>query len=48
MQNRSIYRGAFMIRLASGFSRPVMVYAEANVVPTIPCVWLLTLTPINC
>ena len=35
MQNRSIYRGAFLVRLASGYSRPVMVYAEADVVPTI-------------
>ncbi len=30
MQNRSVFRGAFLIRLASGYSRPVMVYAEAD------------------
>ena len=30
MQNRSIFRGAFLIRLASGYSRPVMVYAETE------------------
>jgi hypothetical protein len=35
MQSRSGYRGAFLIRLGSGYSRPVMVYAEADVVPTI-------------
>ena len=35
MRDRSIYRGAFLIRLASGYSRPVMVYAEADVAPVI-------------
>ena len=35
MQNRSILRGAFLIRLANGYSRPVMVYAETDAVPEI-------------
>jgi hypothetical protein len=33
MRDRSIFRGAFLIRLASGYSRPVMVYAETDFVP---------------
>ncbi len=33
MQDRSVYRGAFLIRMANGYSRPVMVYAETDVVP---------------
>ena len=33
MTERRIYRGAFLIRLESGYSRPVMVYAETDVVP---------------
>ncbi len=35
MQDRSIYRGAFLIRLANGYSRPVMVYAETDVAPVV-------------
>jgi len=35
MQDRSIFRGAFLIRLANGYSRPVMVYAETGAVPTV-------------
>ncbi|MHC4403024.1 MAG: right-handed parallel beta-helix repeat-containing protein [Planctomycetota bacterium] len=35
MQNRSIFRGAFLIRLANGYSRPVMVYVETDVVPAV-------------
>ncbi|MEW6358096.1 MAG: right-handed parallel beta-helix repeat-containing protein [Planctomycetota bacterium] len=33
MTERTIYRGAFLIRLESGYSRPVMVYAKTDVVP---------------
>ena len=33
MTGRTIYRGAFLIRLENGYSRPVMVYAETDVVP---------------
>jgi hypothetical protein len=33
MRRRAIYRGAFLIRLANGYSRPVMVYAETDVTP---------------
>ncbi|UCE47833.1 MAG: right-handed parallel beta-helix repeat-containing protein, partial [Phycisphaerales bacterium] len=33
MTDRTLYRGAFLIRLESGYSRPVMVYAETDVVP---------------
>jgi hypothetical protein len=35
MTTRSLYRGAFLIRLESGYSRPVMVYARTDVVPEI-------------
>ena len=35
MTDRVLYRGAFLIRLTSGYSRPVMVYAETDVVPAI-------------
>ncbi len=33
MTDRTLYRGAFLIRLESGYSRPVMVYAKSGVVP---------------
>lgn len=33
MHNRSAFRGAFLIRLANGYSRPVMVYATTDFVP---------------
>ncbi len=33
MTQRPLYRGAFLIRLESGYSRPVMVYAATDVVP---------------
>jgi hypothetical protein len=33
MTERTIYRGAILIRLESGYSRPVMVYAKTGVVP---------------
>lgn len=33
MQSRRTFRGAFLVRLADGYSRPVMVYAETDVVP---------------
>ena len=33
MQGSPVYRGAFLIRLANGYSRPVMVYAETDVIP---------------
>lgn len=33
MQTRRIFRGAFLVRLANGYSRPVMVYAETDFVP---------------
>jgi hypothetical protein len=35
MRTRPIYRGAFLIRMASGYSRPVMVYAETNAAPVV-------------
>jgi hypothetical protein len=35
MDNRPIHRGAFLVRLASGYSRPVMVYARSEVVPVV-------------
>jgi len=33
MEARRVYRGAFLVRLASGYSRPVMVYAETDYSP---------------
>ena len=33
MQNRSVFRGVFLIRLANGYSRPVVVYGESDVIP---------------
>jgi hypothetical protein len=33
MRERTLYRGAFLVRLESGFSRPVTVYATTDVVP---------------
>lgn len=33
MTARAVYRGAFLIRLASGFSRPVMIAARTRYVP---------------
>ncbi|MHC4557238.1 MAG: right-handed parallel beta-helix repeat-containing protein [Planctomycetota bacterium] len=33
MADKSLYRGAFLIRLGNGYSRPVMVYAKTDVVP---------------
>jgi hypothetical protein len=35
MDNRPVHRGAFLVRLASGYSRPVMVYARSEVVPVV-------------
>jgi len=35
MTSRALYRGAFLIRLQNGYSRPVMVYASSGVVPKI-------------
>ncbi len=35
MGNEPIYRGAFLIRLENGYSRPVMVYARKKVAPEI-------------
>lgn len=35
MTEKSLYRGAFLIRLESGYSRPVMVYASTDMVPEI-------------
>ena len=35
MTARTLYRGALLIRLESGYSRPVMVYARTGVVPEI-------------
>jgi len=44
MTGRTLYRGAFLIRLESGYSRPVMVYAKSGVVaktkPTSKDVWV--------
>ena len=33
MTARTLYRGAFLIRLENGYSRPVIVYAQTDVVP---------------
>jgi hypothetical protein len=33
MTTRKVYRGAFLIRLASGYSRPVTVYAQTDYTP---------------
>ena len=33
MKARRVYRGAFLVRLASGYSRPVTVYAETDYSP---------------
>jgi hypothetical protein len=33
MKTRQLYRGAFLLRLANGYSRPVTVYAETDFVP---------------
>ena len=35
MRERTLYRGAFLVRLESGFSRPVMVYAETDMAPVV-------------
>ena len=35
MRSKSVFRGAFLIRLASGYSRPVMVYAKTDAVPVV-------------
>ncbi|NSW57271.1 MAG: right-handed parallel beta-helix repeat-containing protein [Armatimonadetes bacterium] len=35
MQARKVYRGAFLIRLPNGFSRPVTVYAKTDFVPPV-------------
>lgn len=35
MTDRKVYRGAFLVRLASGYSRPVTVYAETDYVPPV-------------
>ena len=35
MTTRTLYRGAFLIRLQSGYSRPVMVYARSGIVPNV-------------
>jgi hypothetical protein len=35
MPPRTLYRGTFLIRLQSGYSRPVMVYAWSGVVPNV-------------
>ncbi len=35
MTEKTLYRGAFLIRLENGYSRPVMVYAKTDVVPEI-------------
>ena len=35
MVNQPIHRGAFLVRLANGYSRPVMVYAESEVAPVV-------------
>jgi hypothetical protein len=35
MRNSSVFRGAFLIRLANGYSRAVMVYAETDAVPVV-------------
>ncbi|MBU0607325.1 MAG: hypothetical protein KKI08_05530, partial [Armatimonadetes bacterium] len=33
MKTRKVYRGAFLVRLANGYSRPVTVYAKTDYVP---------------
>jgi hypothetical protein len=33
MNDRTFYRGAFLVRLENGYSRPVIVYAQTDVVP---------------
>jgi len=35
MRTRQIYRGAFLVRLANGYSRPVTVYARTDYVPPV-------------
>jgi len=35
MRNSATFRGAFLVRLANGYSRPVMVYAKTDFVPAI-------------
>jgi hypothetical protein len=35
MQDRALYKGAFLIRLPNGLSRPVMVYAKTDFVPAV-------------
>ena len=44
MTARTLYRGAFLIRLENGYSRPVMVYVKTEVVaetkPTSKDVWV--------
>ncbi len=35
MRDRSTFRGVFLIRLADGYSRPVMVYAKADAAPVV-------------
>jgi hypothetical protein len=35
MKDRKVYRGAFLVRLANGYSRPVTVYADTDFVPPV-------------
>ncbi len=35
LTGRQLYRGAFLVRLENGFSRPVMVYAATDMVPPV-------------
>ncbi|MEN6302387.1 MAG: hypothetical protein ABFD96_06660, partial [Armatimonadia bacterium] len=35
MKTQRVYRGAFLIRLANGYSRPVTVYAKTDYVPPV-------------
>ena len=35
MKSRRIYKGVFLVRLASGYSRPVTVYARTDYVPAV-------------
>ncbi len=35
MRDRKVYRGAFLVRLANGYSRPVTVYATTDYVPPV-------------
>lgn len=35
MRDREVYRGAFLVRLANGYSRPVTVYARTDYVPPV-------------